>query len=206
MNEREWLISNNPVRMLVCRPTYLSERKRRLFACGCCRRIRYLLTDHASRALACAEKYADGGSTVDALHIARSAVGLPKAPARKAAVRAVREAANTSWYPDFASRAAEFAAQACVESDDTNRGLDRAMNVAQEAQADLLRDIFGNPFRPVAFEPAWRSEAVVGIAQGIYDDRAFERMPILADALQEAGCEHPDILTHCREPVEHVCG
>ena len=70
----------------------------------------------------------------------------------------------------------------------------------------FLRDIFGNPFRPIAFDPAWRSEAAVGIARGIYEDRAFERLPILADALQDAGCEHPDILSHCREPGDHVRG
>jgi len=76
----------------------------------------------------------------------------------------------------------------------------------RQTQCDLIRDIFGNPFRPVAFDPAWRSETAVGIAAGIYEDRAFERMPILADALQEAGCEHADILTHCREPGTHVRG
>ena len=74
------------------------------------------------------------------------------------------------------------------------------------AQANLLRDIFGNPFRPVAFDPAWLTETVVGLATAISDDRAFERMPILADALQEAGCENSDILTHCREPGVHVRG
>ena len=71
---------------------------------------------------------------------------------------------------------------------------------------DPLEELLGNPFRPVAFDPAWRTEAVVGIARGIYNDRAFERMPILADALQDAGCEHPDILTHCREPGTLVRG
>jgi hypothetical protein len=66
-------------------------------------------------------------------------------------------------------------------------------------QATLLRDIFGNPFRPVAFNPAWRTSDVVLLAQGIYDDRAFDRMPILADALQDAGCDCDDILGHCRD-------
>jgi hypothetical protein len=70
----------------------------------------------------------------------------------------------------------------------------------------LLRDIFGNPFRPVAFDPAWRTEAAAGLARGIYEERAFERLPILADALQDAGCEHADILAHCREPGTHVRG
>ena len=59
--------------------------------------------------------------------------------------------------------------------------------------------IFGNPFRPVTFDPVWRTLDVVALARGIYDDRAFDRMPILADALQDAGCDNDDILTHCRD-------
>ena len=58
----------------------------------------------------------------------------------------------------------------------------------------LLRDIFGNPFRPVTFDPRWRTSDVVGLAQAIYDDKAFERMPILADALMDAGCEEEQII------------
>ncbi len=79
-------------------------------------------------------------------------------------------------------------------------------SLPDEATSSYVREMFGNPFRPVAFDPAWRSETAVGIARGIYDDRAFERMPILADALEDAGCDHPDILTHCREPGTHVRG
>lgn len=70
----------------------------------------------------------------------------------------------------------------------------------------LLRCIIGNPFRPVAFDPRWRSEAAVALATGIYAERAFDRMPILADALEEAGCDHPDILAHCRGPGPHARG
>ncbi len=66
---------------------------------------------------------------------------------------------------------------------------------------DTIRDIFGNPFRPVAFDPAWRTEAAVGIAQAAYDSRAFGNLPVLADALQDAGCEHPDVLAHLRGPI-----
>jgi len=70
-----------------------------------------------------------------------------------------------------------------------------------------LRDIFGNPFRPVAFAPAWRTSDVMLLAQGIYDERAFDRMPILADALQDAGCDSDDILNHCRDTAQvHVRG
>lgn len=74
------------------------------------------------------------------------------------------------------------------------------------AQANLLRDIFGNPFRPIAFNPAWRTATVKQLAEAIYEEKAVDRMPILGDALEEAGCSNADILNHCRQPGEHVKG
>ncbi len=65
--------------------------------------------------------------------------------------------------------------------------------------AGLVRDIFGNPFRPVAFSPSWRSDTAVSLARGMYEARDFAAMPILADALQDAGCDNADILDHCRD-------
>ena len=73
-------------------------------------------------------------------------------------------------------------------------------------QADLFRDIFGNPFRPVTAGPAWRTTAAVGLARLMYRSRDFSPMPILADALQDAGCDHADILTHLRGGGPHVRG
>jgi len=70
----------------------------------------------------------------------------------------------------------------------------------------LLRCMFGNPFRPVAFDPSWRTSTVVALAGGVYADRAFDRLPILADALQDAGCENEDILAHCRGSGPHARG
>lgn len=80
----------------------------------------------------------------------------------------------------------------------------------RKEQSDLLRDLFGVlPFRPVAVEASWliwNDGTVVKLAQRIYDDRGFEDMPILADALEEAGCNNADILGHCRQPGQHVRG
>ncbi|MFO0800999.1 MAG: hypothetical protein U0804_26330 [Gemmataceae bacterium] len=73
-------------------------------------------------------------------------------------------------------------------------------------QADLLRDVFGSPFKPVNFTPAWRTEAVVGLARGMYESRNFGPMPVLADALEDAGCADADILAHCRGDGPHVRG
>ena len=73
-------------------------------------------------------------------------------------------------------------------------------------QIDLLSDIFGNPFRPLSFDPAWRTSTAVALARQINESRDFGAMPILADALQDAGCENEDILGHCRGPGPHVRG
>jgi hypothetical protein len=72
----------------------------------------------------------------------------------------------------------------------------------------LALDLCGpNPFRPVVFDPRWRSESAVALARTAYDTRNFTLLPILADALEEAGCDHPDVLTHCRDPQQvHVRG
>jgi hypothetical protein len=77
------------------------------------------------------------------------------------------------------------------------------------AQCRLLRDIFGNPFQPVTIDSLWlgrNDQMVVKVANANYNDRAFDRLPILADALEEAGCNNADILTHLREPGAHVRG
>lgn len=74
-------------------------------------------------------------------------------------------------------------------------------------QSHLLREIFGNPFRPVTFDIAWRTTDAMLLAHGIYEEHAFDRMPILADALQEAGCDCADLLNHLRDPsATHVRG
>jgi hypothetical protein len=86
-----------------------------------------------------------------------------------------------------------------VEQDE---GLERETET-RRAMANILRDIFGNPFRPAAPPPpavlAWNDGTVRRIAQGIYDGRAFGYMPILADALVDAGCADEEVLQHCRQ-------
>ncbi|MBN9118666.1 MAG: hypothetical protein J0I06_05840 [Planctomycetes bacterium] len=78
---------------------------------------------------------------------------------------------------------------------------------ARAVQVALVRDVFGNPFRPVTADPAWLTPDVVTLARGIYEEKAFDRMPILADALQDAGCTNEDVLNHSRDPKQvHVRG
>jgi hypothetical protein len=82
----------------------------------------------------------------------------------------------------------------------------RAKDAECRAQAALLRDIFGNPFRPIAIDPSWLTSTVTALARQMYESRDFGPMPILADALQDSGCENSDVLTHCRGDGPHVRG
>jgi hypothetical protein len=116
--------------------------------------------------------------------------------------------------PDFAHAhrgraAAKRAADRARE--DAHRAAWQAAKTDHEARVrreccDQFRDVAGNPFRPVRFDPSWRTEAVAALAAGVDADQAFERLPVLADALEDAGCADANILTHCRGDGPHVRG
>jgi len=109
----------------------------------------------------------------------------------------------TTPTPRRESRAEQY----CPESDsprNDRNGQRRNSHLRQFC--DEFRDVAGNPFRPVAFDPAWRTETVVGLATGIDEVGAYERLPVLADALQEVGGEYEQVLTHARGPGPHVRG
>jgi hypothetical protein len=72
--------------------------------------------------------------------------------------------------------------------------------------AALVREVFGNPFRPVQFCPSCLTSDVLALAGTLYEERAFDRLPILADALEDAGCSDAIVLDHCRNPGLHVRG
>jgi hypothetical protein len=76
----------------------------------------------------------------------------------------------------------------------------------QKRHCSILRDVVGNPFHPVAFSPSWLTSTVVALAQQIYESHDFAAMPILADALEDAGCDDAIVLDHCRGPGPHVLG
>jgi hypothetical protein len=84
---------------------------------------------------------------------------------------------------------------------------EQALSEAERQRGSMAKDIFGNPFRPVIFSPAWRTDTALSLARQMYESREFSAMPILADALQDAGCDNEDILTHCRDDnAAHVRG
>ena len=104
-----------------------------------------------------------------------------------------------------------YEAEAAKGSTDERARLAGDVGVSDEeaVQIKILRDIIGNPFRPVALDRAlltWQGRTIPQLAQGFYNERAFDRLPVLADALEEAGCDNADILAHCRGPGPHVRG
>jgi hypothetical protein len=197
MTEAEWLACTEPTPMLEFLGDRASSRKLRLFAVACCRRIWHLLTDEASRrAVEVAERYADGQVTEEQLEEAGKRAGWAAAwaahgDAAEAAAWAASRREEEGW-PSITAERAGFA-----ETQDATE---------RQFQSDLLRDLFGNPFRPATVNPRWLTSTVTAFARTIYEDRAFDRMPQLADALERAGCTNADILAHCRQPGEHVRG
>jgi hypothetical protein len=192
MTEQEWLGGNNPTQMLEFLRDKASHRKLQLFCCACCRRIWSLLTDERSRkGVIVREQYEDGQATEEELSAAGKEASLV---ASSWAASAARDTASGNHY-----RVAWFATNAAASSTDLE------LSLAGEFGILLLHDIFGNPFH-LSFHPAWRTAKVTALAQDIYDDRAFYGLPILADALEDAGCDNSDILNHCRQPGEHVRG
>jgi hypothetical protein len=114
----------------------------------------------------------------------------------------------TAWERNSRERSYRFwKRRPNLAQDECERIRRQAEQDEKRACAALLRDIFGNPFRPVSVDPSWLTSDVVALARSTYDERAFDRMPILADALQDAGCTNNAVLTHCRDanPV-HVRG
>jgi hypothetical protein len=80
------------------------------------------------------------------------------------------------------------------------------LKAEKAAQCLLWRDVFGNPFRPIALNTSWKLPAIVQLARSLYEERRFEDAPVLADALEEAGCQDAAVLGHCRGPGPHVRG
>jgi hypothetical protein len=228
MTEQDWLTGTNPFPLLTHAggdPRYYGRfphhRKWRLYFCACCRRFWHLLPGPRSRqAIEVSEQCADGLVGEEGLVQARVS-------AYQAATQLEQERrdAGASGPPDLGLRAsaADVAALAAepelemlqdivyrawgvMQRDASGPDWETAVEREQAYQAELIRDIIGNPFRPVEVAPAWLMPAVRSLAQAVYDDRALDRLPILADALEEAGCSSREALAHLRGPGPHVRG
>jgi hypothetical protein len=232
MQEYGWLHWNDLGDMVQVVEERATARQKRLFVCACVRRLWPLLQDERSRtAVEVAELFVDHQASKQQLKAARRAaataiaearsevlgelypshtqqqlhedewmmhVRVDRSPRLQAAMAAERVAdpslfSRYSWVSDISIQAATATGMTARREEET-------------AQCHLFRDIFGNPFRPVAFDPPWQTSTAVGLARTMYESRDFAAMPILADALEEAGCDNPDVLSHCRGPGPHVRG
>ena len=218
MTESEWLACTDPQPMLEFLRDRASDRKRRLFTCACCRRVWEALTDQRSRsAVEAAERYADGLAGREELAAQAEAAEAPasavaSARAREAVVspvphvtQAALAAAGERAEPTMRADATIWAAWATSEAT-------RVPDQERRHQCALLRDLF-NPFRPVTPEPAWSTPQVVALAQAAYEQRELPAgtldttlLAVLADALEEAGCDQAELLGHLRGPGPHVRG
>jgi hypothetical protein len=223
MTELEWLECISPEEMLAFLGERASPRKKRLFACACVRRIWPLLTDESLRlAVKAAEQFADGKVSADVLAKARRKVKrLKTAPLLRRAVEAIlpekepillrpRDIREAPSVID-ATRSARTAARALDArgEDDAPAPFEPIRPLAALDAVELVREIFGNPFRPVRIERnwlTWKDNLISRMARIIYGKRCFRNLPILADALEEAGCCEEELLSHCRKPVDHVRG
>jgi hypothetical protein len=197
MTEAEWLSCTDPGPMLEFLRGKASDRKLRLFASACCRLIPDLQWDEVwKNSYELAERYADGFVSGKRIRDARKAVGR-EVVARSGEQHLVHLQTVAGW---LLAPAPGYVQIAVV--------VPRLTGVPIP-QAALLRDIFANPFRPVALDPgylAWSGGSIPKLAQSIYAGRAFDRLPILADALLDAGCDDEDLMAHCRSECPHVRG
>jgi hypothetical protein len=205
MTEEEWLEASDPRAFLMHDPSE-ERRKPRLFCVACCRRIWNLCFDARTRsAVEVSERFADALATHDELFSSHEAAYFAMSN-QEGNVYSLDAGWHCSRLPVNERRCAEACARAAGLGTATPYDEDRERKEFF-TQSHLLRDIFGNPFRPVAFDAAWRTSTAVALAQGMYESRNFDAMPILADALQDGGCDSDDILTHCRDPQQvHVRG
>jgi hypothetical protein len=209
MTDPAWAASTDPLPMLAVVRDRLGAGPLCRFAAACCRRAAGRLTDPRSRGAAAdlhglAARLAAGGAGGDPWRAYFDAWHASAAAATAAGYAADADtiAALTSADVDIS---ATQLPQARLPS-----GAARAERAAELAgQALLLREIAGDPWRPSRFDPAWSSAHGATawlVAAAIVADAAFERMPILADALQDAGCTDGAILAHCRQGDPHDPG
>jgi hypothetical protein len=198
-----------------------SDRKARLYEAACLHRLRYWPGLESYRwTVAVRERQADGAATAEE---ARSA-DLALREARGVATWVMggmwnqfaddMENQEPGAWPT-AGRTAEAMLIAAGRHARLRAGLEDDRPTAEQrrpeevAQADLLRCIFGNPFRPGTVSPAWLTWSdgtIPKLAAAIYEEHAFDRLPVLADALEDTGCTDPDLLAHCRAPGPHARG
>jgi hypothetical protein len=191
MTEAEWLACDDPKPMLEFLQGKASDRKLRLLAVAFCRIAGELFA--ADRALPALLSFVE--------RLAEGEVVAALAPSVPCGEPNPSGELHPSLIHPNASVSAWNTASIVAFTDRQSNPL--------PLLAAVLRDSFGNPFRPRRFDPdwfVWNEGTIRRLAQGIHEDRAYDRLPILGDALEDAGCADADILSHLRSPGPHVRG
>lgn len=209
MTEAEWLACTDPIPMLEFLEWVASDRKPRLFGAACCRASWSLMLEpEIRRAVELSEAFVDDAEVWHALEEAVQQVedinmevfeigwgGGATTPGlwyrTAAVVEATRHPVRVKFIPaKLALAAEEMAAEYPLQGEDIR----------------LVHEIFGNPFRLAPLDSAWMTPTAVALSQKVYDSLDFSLLPIVADALEEAGCNDTDLLDHCRQPGPHARG
>jgi hypothetical protein len=233
VTESDWLSSTDPQAMLAFLRDRgpVSERKLQLFAVACCRDVLNIIDELEAAgiglgrpAVMAAERLADGLATpAEVLRGVDDYVGLIDSgssresqllggalpalarPAWDAAILASRHT-NRARYREAESRGMRRRGERGLPLEESTAEAVAAAAPMPARHCAFVRDIFSASFRPVDFDPSWRTESVVALARGVYEERAFERLPVLGDALEDAGCSDEVVLAHCRKYGAHVRG
>ena len=189
MNEAEWLRGTDPGPLLEHLRNKESDRKLRLYAVACVRRSPPVqLTPDEIRVVEAVERHCDNDSRLPAIQDLPN----PDSPVLRNLLH------TTAFYAARSTAGTTTAAESAPEAE---------REEGRVVQCQYLRDIFGNPFRFVTFDPTWRTSTATTLARQMYETRDFSAMPILADALQDAGCGDEAVLSHCRDANQiHVRG
>jgi hypothetical protein len=211
MTEAEWLVATDPTNMLVATSQARTERKLRLLLTHSARCVWDHITPTVLReAIEIAECHTEGEVSAEALTTAKTRATL-------IGIASHSTPEDVRWWQDSV-RQIDGAYHFLVLATTTHGGMmprierqhawHGAVRAAREYMPGLFREIFGPlPFRPVIFSDSWRPDTAVTLANQMYDSRDFGAIPILADALQDAGCDDEDILNHCRDAnATHVRG
>ena len=214
MTEQELPTCNDPQVVLEFLRQKVSQRKLRLLAVACCRGLWQWMTDERSRkGVDVAERYADRLASDDELTIARQGTGTAWTTVWSDWPH-IYQAARTAHFAccvgvdrfRFVLEDAKNATMNYARSTGGHRDVDKDIVAEITRQLSLIHCIFGNPFRDSQFHDSWRTATVLSLAQAIYTEKSFDRLPIVADSLLDAGCTDQAILDHCRSAGPHVRG
>jgi hypothetical protein len=181
-------------------PHLRNNRKLRLLTCAFCR-LRFDLSDHRfANAISVAERCADSEASSEELEAVNAAMSdlcaFYNGSNPFVTRHEERENFDTCYYLVRATM--RYAIQPAGEL---------IMGAEPSDLRYLLSEIYANLFRPITLSPEWRTDAAVTLTRQMYESHDFSAMPILADALQDAGCDDEDVLSHCRDTAQvHVRG